>query len=877
MAMQNLPLQATSFVGREREIADIQLHLQSARLLTLTGPGGAGKTRLAIEGARRAAVQFADGVCFVPLAGLSSAASVAQALAAALGLQETGARLVEQVLPEYLAEKELLLVLDNCEHLVGACATMAEALLTQCAQLKLLATSREPLAIAWEMTWPVPPLSLDDDGVALFVARARAVRPAFEPSPAVGEICRRLDGLPLAIELAAARVRVLTPEQILNHLDDALSLLSGSSRTAPARQQTMRGAVEWSYNLLAEPERSLFRRLSVFSGGFTLEAAEAIAGDAALDLLTQLVDKSLVASEAARFRLLEPIRQYALERLKAHGEEPTARDRHLAHFARLCESAFEGLNHADQAAWLDRLEAEHDNIRTALEWSLEHAPLIGLGLAANINRYWWLRGRASEGRCWLELLLGRCPEPTETRAFGLFTYAGFAPENPLKLLEESYRIFTELGHKRGVAWAGLELADELHNQGGSDRIPGLRASSQQLFEELGERRGIAAMLPSAHRNEAGHERYEAEMEQRLEILRAEGDKTGVVDTLTQMAWADHYARAYDRAARRLQEAIELAQEIGDKHGLARAYQAKGEVAHRLGDYDHARDMYELSLERFREMGDERRITDTYYFLGRLALDTGHPVEARQLLGRVAAFARRTGSVQWVRNALVYMAMAHVQEKAFSEATRLIEEAIATARHQDYGGALSWCLRVQSIIAGEQGRYTEALRAQRESFANDVRDQAQRPGLALGLCMTGIWLIHGGTAEQGLRLIAAAEAAHPLQTALDYLERPYLAPALAAARAALGASGYDKVWAAGAAMPLEKASEEALGKHELPAGLTAREAEVVRLVAQGLSDREVAARLVISPRTVDTHLRNIFTKVGVDSRTALAAWALRNTV
>src|SRR5579884_2251548 len=395
----NLPVPSTSFIGREGQIDEVTRLLAAARLLTLTGAGGCGKTRLALRVGMDVLPVYPDGVWLVELAALADPALVAQAAARAVNVKKAPGRPVIDSLIDHLRAKTSLLILDNCEHVIEAAARVAEALLRACPGLRILATSREPLRTAGEVTWLVPSLSLPprsrlvasdldrmmgSEAVRLFADRAQAARPGFALSPADGpalqEICLRLDGIPLAIELAAARVRVFSLDQIAARLDDRFRLLTAGPRTVLPRQQTLRATVDWSYALLAEPERSLLRRLSVFAVGWTLEAAEAVAaGDgiqpyAVLDLLAQLVDKSLVLTEeqrgAVRYRLLETIRQYAHDRLQEAGEVERTRDRHLAYFLALAEEAEPKLRGVEYQRFLDRLEEEHDNLRIALEWGL---------------------------------------------------------------------------------------------------------------------------------------------------------------------------------------------------------------------------------------------------------------------------------------------------------------------------------------------------------------------------------------------------------------------------------------------------------------------------------------------------------------------------
>src|SRR5829696_1865327 len=432
----NLPATRSSFIGRETELRSVKRDLAMTRLLTLTGAGGCGKTRLALEVARELVGAYPDGVWLVELAPLPEGALVAQAVAAALGVHEQADRSLSDALVAFLRAKRTLLVLDNCEHLVDAVASFADTLLNSCPHLRVLATSRESLNVEGELNWLVPSLSVPSLGqsprveelagyesVRLFVERARHRNPAFSLTPenahAVARICGRLDGIPLAIELAAARVG-LSVEQIARRLDDSLRLLSAGSRTASPRQRTLRGTLEWSYALLSEPERRLFGRLSVFAGGWTLEAAEVVGAEGhtehgdVLELLSRLVEKSLVVGEAtggggARYRMLEPIRQYAQEKLEEGGEAEEVRRRHATFFLALAEEAEPRLQGPGDREWLEHLEAEHDNMRAALSLALEQeeADELGLRLAGALWLFWEARGYYGEGHSWLEQVLAR--------------------------------------------------------------------------------------------------------------------------------------------------------------------------------------------------------------------------------------------------------------------------------------------------------------------------------------------------------------------------------------------------------------------------------------------------------------------------------------
>jgi len=487
----NLPASLSSFVGRERELVEAKRMLAMTRLLTLTGAGGSGKTRVALEVAKDLVGAYPDGVWLVELASLAEGTLVPQAMAEALGASEEPGRTLIEALVDVLRSKQMLLVLDNCEHLLGAAARLTETLLGACAGLRVLATSRQALGVQGEATWLVPPLSGPDpqkrhtveklggyESVRLFVERARSRAPAFaldpKNAPAVEEICWRLEGMPLAIELAATRVGTLGVEQISERLGDSLKLLICSSRTATRRQRTLRGTLDWSFELLDEPERKLFGRLSVFAGGWTLEAAEVVgAGDGieegeVLGLLSQLVDRSLVVIESTgegrvRFRMLEPVRQYAQERLEESGEADAVRSRHATFFLGLAEEAEPELQGPRQGAWLEQLEREHDNLRAALSWSLGSGETeLGLRLSGALSSFWAVLGYLQEGRSWLEATLAKATlantdeasVPARAKAVvgaGEIAWEQGDHERSRTLLEEGLVLFRQLGDEVGVA------------------------------------------------------------------------------------------------------------------------------------------------------------------------------------------------------------------------------------------------------------------------------------------------------------------------------------------------------------------------------------------------------------------------------------------
>ncbi|MBV9933714.1 MAG: tetratricopeptide repeat protein [Actinobacteria bacterium] len=590
----NLPKQSTSFVGRRTELADACRQLAGGvSVLTLTGPGGCGKTRLALEVAAEVVDDYPGGAWQVELATVSDPSLVPQAVAKTLDVREEAGIDTLQSLTTALSDTRVLLVLDNCEHLVDACAQVADTLVRACPDVHVLATSQEALGVAGESVLRVSSMP-PPDGVQLFVDRARAKRPDFtmtaEATAAIESICRRLDGIPLAIELAAARVNVLSPAQIAERLDDQFRLLTGGSRTALPRQQTLRAAVDWSHELLGDEEQVLLRRLSVFSGGCTLEAAEAVGaekGDTGwvLDSLDRLVARSLVVAEeqdgVARYRLLETIRQYAREKLAAADEVADRRARHLDWFHELALEAEPQLTGPDQAAWLRSLASEYDNLRAAMEWAAEgeRAETV-LEMATALWRFWLVRGHWAEGRSWL--------------ARGLSATAGELSRSAL--------------WARALAAAG-DLATE---QADYDVAGPLLDASLDLWRDLGEPEGMAKALN--HLGNLARSRFEydtarAQLQEALEIRRAIGNERGIAVSLRNLGLLAAMQRDYETARARYEEALPLARRLGEKRVIATITHALATVLFADGDREGAAVLAEEGLGLARELGDRQGIAE----------------------------------------------------------------------------------------------------------------------------------------------------------------------------------------------------------------------------------------------------------------------------
>jgi predicted ATPase len=604
LSPHNLPIQLTSFVGREREIAEVKDLLAEQRLLSLTGAGGCGKTRLALQAAAELPERFEDGVWLVELASLSDSNLVPQAIASTLEVREVPGRALTEVVIEHLKSKKTLLVLDNCEHLVEACARLAEAFLRSCPNLRILATSREALGITGETGWLVPSLSLPEphylppveelrryEAARLFIERAVAMLPTFEPTDrnaaAVARVCRGLDGIPLAIELAAARVKVVSVGQIAERLNDRFRLLSGGSRTALPRHRTLRATIDWSHDLLSEEEKVLFRRLSVFAGGFTLEATEAVCvgddleEDEVLALLSHLVDKSLVVVQErggeARYRLLETVRQYGWEKLEESGEADAVRRRHAIFFLDLAEEVEPkiepNINIVDRRPWLDRLEVEHDSLRAALRWAQESSPQTGLRLGGALYWLWYHRGYWSEGRGWFEKALAKAPTRTAARAEALY-YAGYLAwaqgDHPVahSRLEESVQIWRELGGGQGgLAHALWVLGLEMLARGEPAVSRSLVEESVQIFRKIGDEFGLSislANLGAIVLDQGDHALASSLLEESVEISRKAGDDWMLSLPLRNLGVAAFRGGNHDRAAALIKESLVLLRELGDK-------------------------------------------------------------------------------------------------------------------------------------------------------------------------------------------------------------------------------------------------------------------------------------------------------------------------
>jgi predicted ATPase/class 3 adenylate cyclase/Tfp pilus assembly protein PilF len=729
----NLPLQSTPLVGREREVEEMaeRLRDERVRLLTLTGAGGTGKTRLALQAAADLLEEFEDGAFFVSLATITDPELVPSAIAGPLGVKESPEQPLVETLKNHLREKHLLLLLDNFEQVLNGASFVGE-LVASCPKVKVLATSRIPLRLYGEQEYPVPPLALPDprvlpplkaltqyEAVRLFVERARAVKPDFsvtnESAPAVAEICARLDGLPLAIELAAARIRILAPQKLLGRLSNRLRLLKGGARDLPTRQQTLRGTIDWSYDLLTEQEKVLFWRLSVFSGGRTLEAIEEICdpeGDIdALEGAESLLEKSLLRREGGpggevRFYMLETVHEYATERLEESGEAEQLRRAHAEHFLALAQEANPELKGPDQLEWLRRLETEHDNMRAALGWSLKRGETeLALGLAGALWWFWSVRGHYTEGRRWLDEVLaadGRgSPESRALALAGLGTLTSHQGDldRAEEALTEGLELLAREGTERSQAkiYLLLTLGHVALEREDHRRATELFGVSRALSRRLGNRWALARSVMSlaAVIHEQGDlERATGLYEEGIGLFRDQGDKVGLARCLNNLGLVLYEDGDLGRAVELTEEAVALLRELGAGADAAVGLCNVGWMALLQDDLGRAADLFRESLTLAWESGMKPIVLPTLEGLACAAGAQGEAQRATRLWG-AAQSLEATGiprDTDWLAEAdsRISAMRSGMGEQAWEESYRkgramTLEEAVSYALEEDGNG------------------------------------------------------------------------------------------------------------------------------------------------------------------------------------------------
>lgn len=759
----NFPRQITSFIGREAEKMAVKQLLASDQLVTLVGAGGSGKTRLALQAADEAREEFPDGVWFVELASLSDSSQVPRACASAIGLREEQGRSALQTLEGFLASKRLLLMLDNCEHLSDGCEELAANLLRACSAIRLLATSRAALGLPGERCYRVPPLSVPDpnelltaaslarcDSVRLFVDRASLCRPDFsvneDNASVVGHVCRALDGIPLALELAAARLRAMSLEQLADRLEDRFGVLTGGSLTLPVRQRSLRAALDWSYDLLDNEERDLLLRLSVFAGGWTLEAAVAISdSDAAetLDIVTSLVDKSLIIFDSAgnlgreRYLMLETIRQYAVERLRQSGNHLAARTRHREYFLSYVEGLEELLSGPDQVAILDAMERDHANIRAALtsyRTGGEEYAEEGLRLAGALQRFWHRHGHLTEGREQLAAMLAiaaeDCTPAVKSKAItaaAILAYRQSDYAMAQAYHEEALRIREAVNDQVGAAYSIHNLANVAYEQGDFGRARPLYERSLGMFRELDRLSGIADSLSGiglvAYR-QSEHAVACSLFQETLAIREQLGDISGIAAAFNNLGNVHYELGEYDSALEYHEQSLKARRTLCDPIGIASSLNNLGTVTGNQGRYDASMAYFEESLAIRRELGDRTGIAMALNNLGSLVSRTGDYDLAKKYHTESLAMRRELGEQIGMATSLNNLGIVAYHQGELEAARTYREESLEIARSIGSRHTVAISLISLGVIASSQGEYAKAWKFQQEalSISHSIRDK-----------------------------------------------------------------------------------------------------------------------------------------------------------
>ncbi len=883
-----LPAQLTNFIGRQTEMASLRAALTTDRLVTLTGAGGVGKTRLAVHVASEIADEFRDGVFYVDLAPITHPDVVTVTAARALGLPDQPARSPMDTMLRFIRDRHLLIVLDNCEHLLDASARLVTEWLSAATGLTVLATSREALGVIGEATWQVPSLALADDAIALFADRARLARTGFtvaEDHAVVSDICARLDGMPLAIELAAARVRTLSLTEIVDGLHDRFRLLTGGSRTAVRRQQTLRASVDWSHALLTETERVLFRRLAVFLGGFDLDAARAVASDddierhQVMDQLTLLVEKSLVVAEDSRgrtrYRLLETVRQYALEKLSESGEADAVRDRHRDHYTAIA-ALLDAPGRTDYERRIQQAETEMDNLRSAFGWCLENSDNEhALNLASSLHPLWHSRGRILEGCAWFDAAL---TDETDS--------AAVQPATLARALADKGVLTTFVRYNVAPAQRALAIARELDDPAllarvltacgivagylyDADAATSYYAEAAGLARAIGDQWRLSQIL-AQHSNTAVMQgdplAAQVAAEEGHDLADAIGDRFGARQCLLSLGWALLMRGDLADAIVKFNAAVADCQAARDEFLAASGLMGLGVAYAQRGEVSAAGAAAEVALEAVTDLGE--------YFLG-----LGYVASAQAALagGDIAA-AQVASDAAWryLRLAQPNLAVAQRGFNAIEVARELGDLTAARSWADEAVAVATGWHRVAALLARARLATARGLHEQAERDAHDALACAANSGVHLHLpdiLDVLADLAKDTETSRSARLFGAAEARRHLTGQVRFkVHQADCEASITELREAMGRTDFDAAWAQGAALTTEEAisyAQRGRGERKRASSgwesLTPAELDVVRLVTEGLGNKDIAARLFVSPRTVQAHLTHVYTKLGISSR------------